>query len=160
VLRDATPEDVAAIAGMAADRRAAYEQAQPQFWRRAARAVEVHTPWLSRLVADPEVIALVAVDDDGTVVGYVMATIVATPPVYDPGGPTGVIDDVGVADPELWPTCGRALLDAARDRLRAVGACQLVVVCGHHDQAQRDVLLGAGMSLASEWYVAPIAPVD
>jgi L-amino acid N-acyltransferase YncA len=160
VLRDATPEDVAAIAGMAADRRAAYEQAQPQFWRRAARAVEVHTPWLSGLVADPEVIALVAVDVDDTVVGYVIATVVATPPVYDPGGPTGVIDDVGVAAGGLWPTVGRDLLDAARDRLRALGACQLVVVCGHHDQSQRDVLLASGMSLASEWYVAPIEPVD
>jgi L-amino acid N-acyltransferase YncA len=160
VIRDAAPEDVEAIAGLAADRRAVYERAQPQFWRRATDAVQAHAPWLAGLVGDPDAVTLVAVDDTGDVVGYVFATIASTPPVYDPGGPTGAIDDFAVASAELWPTVGRALLAAARDRLRAVGVCQLVVVCGHHDQAQRDVLLASGLSLASEWYVVPIAPVD
>jgi hypothetical protein len=51
---------------------------------------------------------------------------------------------------------GAALLAAARERLAELGAVQVVVVCGHHDEAKLGALLASGLSRASEWLVAPV----
>ena len=155
MLTDATPDDVADIAALAALRREADEAAQPQFWRQAADAVDRHLPWLRTQVEDPAVVALVA-RSAGSLDGFLFASVVGAPPVYDPGGPTGVVDDFAVADPSLWPTVGRDLLAAAKQRLRARGVAQVVVVCGHHDEAKRAALLTAGLTVASEWLVGPL----
>ena len=158
MIRDATVDDVEAIAELAAARRADYEQAQPRFWRRAVDAVEVHRPWLAELVRDPDVISLVAYGDDGELAGYAVATVVPSPPVYDPGGPTGLVDDFQLADPDRWPTLGLELLATVRARLASRGVVQLVVVCGQHDVAKCAALTAAGLSVASEWYVQPVDP--
>jgi hypothetical protein len=156
VIRDATDSDVEAIAVLAETRRVDYEQAQPQFWRRAVDAVEVHRPWLAQMVRDPNVVSLVAVSGDRGLAGYAFGTVVPSPPVYAPGGPTGLIDDFQIADPGDWPVLGVELLAAARQRLAALGVAQIVVVCGQHDQPKRDALVLAGLSAASEWYVQPV----
>lgn len=82
--------------------------------------------------------------------------IVAAPPVYDPGGPTCLIDDFAVAVPEQWPTVGVDLLGALRRTARERGAAQVVVVCGHLDGPKRTALEHSGLSIASEWWVAPL----
>ena len=158
MIRDATAVDVDAIASLAEARRADYERAQPQFWRRAVDAVEVHRPWLAAMVVDADVVSLVASDDDGELIGYAFACLVPSPPVYDPGGPTGLVDDFQLANPTLWSTVGVGLLAAVRERLAARGVVQLVVVCGRHDDAKRAALTSAGLAVASEWYVQPIDP--
>jgi GNAT superfamily N-acetyltransferase len=155
MIRDARVSDVESIAALAHVTRLAYAAAQPQFWRPAEHAVNAHTPYLVSLIDDDAVVALVATDVD-ELTGYLVATMVAPPPVYDPGGPTGMIDDFAVASPELWPTVGAELLEEATDRLRARGAAQLVVVTGHHDSVKREVLLAAGLIVASEWFVHPL----
>jgi hypothetical protein len=155
VVTDATPDDVADIAALADVRREAYEAAQPQFWRRAPDAVDRHVPWLRAQVEDPDVISLV-VRSAGSLDGFALASVVGPPPVYDPGGPTGVVDDFAVADPSSWPTVGRDLLAEVRRRLLARGAAQVVVVCGRHDAAKREALLAAGLTVASEWFVGPV----
>jgi hypothetical protein len=155
VLTEATLDDVADIAALAAVRREAYEAAQPQFWRRASDAVDKHVPWLRTQVEDPDVVALV-VRSAGSLGGFVFASVVGAPPVYDPGGPSGVVDDFAVADPSLWPTVGRDLLAEVKQRLLARGVAQVVVVCGHHDEAKRAALLAAGLTVASEWLVGPL----
>jgi len=158
VIRDAISADVDAIAALAEARRADYELAQPQFWRRAVDAVEVHRPWLAELVRDPDVVSLVATGTEGQLAGYAVATVVPSPPVYDPGGPTGLVDDFQLADPGRWSTLGVELLAAVRERLAARGVVQLVVVCGQHDVAKRAALTTAGLAVASEWYVQPVDP--
>lgn len=157
MIRDATDSDVDAIAALAEIRREDYEQAQPQFWRRAVNAVEVHRPWLAQMVRDPNVISLVANSVDRGLTGYAFGTVVPSPPVYAPGGPTGLIDDFQLRDPGEWAVLGVELLAAARQRLAALGVAQIVVVCGQHDQPKREALDLAGLSLASEWYVQPIS---
>jgi glutathione S-transferase len=97
VLTEAKTDDVADIAALAALRREAYEVAQPQFWRRAADAVEKQLPWLTAQVENPDVVSLVA-RSGASLDGYVFASVVDAPPVYDPGGLTGVVDDFAVAD--------------------------------------------------------------
>ena len=156
MLMEATLDDIADIAVLAAERREAYEAAQPQFWRRAADAVEQHLPWLRKQVEDPDVVSLV-IRSGEALDGFVFASVVGAPPVYDPGGPTGVVDDFAVADPSLWPSVGRDLLAEVRQRLLTQGVAQVVVVCGHHDHAKRAALLAAGLTVASEWLVGPLA---
>lgn len=155
MIRDATADDISDIAALAEQRREEYEMAQPQFWRRAADAVERHLPWLTAQVSDPEVISLVA-RTGPTLDGFVFASVVTTPPVYNPGGPTGLVDDFAVAYVALWATTGRELLDAVKRHLTERGVAQVVVICGHHDLPKRAVLIEAGLSVASEWFVAPL----
>jgi hypothetical protein len=156
VIRDATDPDVEQIAALAETRREDYEQAQPQFWRRAENAVGIHRPWLAEMVRDPDVVSLVALDGDRGLAGYAFGTVASSPPVYAPGGPTGLIDDFQIADPAEWGGLGVQLLVAARERLAARGVAQIVVVCGRHDQPKREALALAGLSVASEWYTQTI----
>lgn len=150
-----TAADVDAVAALAQERRERYALYQPQFWRVASDATEVHRPFLEQLVDDDSHLTLIAADDDDVVVGFVIARLVPAPPVYDPGGPSGFIDDFVVGDDSAWATIGRDLLAQAARELTDRGAAQLVVVCGHLDEPKRNALASAGLSIASEWYVAP-----
>jgi GNAT superfamily N-acetyltransferase len=156
VIADATADDVDDIAELAAARRADYEVAQPRFWRVAEHALEKHRPYLAAQVEDSDVVSLVA-RSEGRLTGFIFAAMTSAPPVYDPGGPTGFVDDFAVASPDLWDEVGRALLAEARKRLAARGASQVVVVCGHHDVPKLRALLASGLSRASDWLVAPAA---
>ena len=151
----ASPTDVDDIAMLAAARRQAYERAQPLFWKVAPDAVEQHTAFLASLVGDEQVVSLVA-RDAHRLRGYLFGRLVAPPPVYAPGGPSGFVDAFAGADAADWPVVGAGLLAAARERLAALGAVQVVVVCGHHDDAKLGALEASGLSRASEWLVAPI----
>ncbi len=154
VIRDATSADVAAISGLASERRRVYEQYEPRFWRIAKNADEMHPAWIAWLVGEDSVVSLVAEDGDGAFAGFVIATVGPAPPVYDPGGLTATIDDYAVVG-DTWDSTGRALLDAVTERVRQRGAAQVIVVCGHRDEAKRSALQHAGLSLASEWYTGP-----
>jgi hypothetical protein len=156
VIRHAELSDLDAIAALADARRVDYERAQPQFWKRADGAVDQHRPWLTHLLTSDEVISLTAVDAAGELAGFLFATPVPAPPVYAPGGPTGLIDDFAVAASDLWATAGVELLQAARAELLARGAAQVVVVCGAHDGPKRAALAAAGLGLASEWFVGTL----
>jgi hypothetical protein len=92
----------------------------------------------------------------GVVDGFVIAALVPAPPVYDPGGPTCLIDDFVVADLDLWPSMGRELLDEVHQRAARRGAVQSLVVCGPLDQQKRSMLLAAGSVIISEWFTQPL----
>jgi hypothetical protein len=38
--------------------------------------------------------------------GFVIARLVPSPPVYEPGGTTCLVDDFTVADVQMWPEVG------------------------------------------------------
>jgi hypothetical protein len=46
---------------------------------------------------------------------------------------------------------------AVRQVARRQGAVQIVVVCGHLDDAKRSALASSGLQIASEWWVAPLS---
>lgn len=157
VIRDAVASDVDGIVDLAERRRVGYEMAQPQFWRRASDAVAKHRPWIAAQVDDADVVALVERGVKADLAGFVIATLVDSPVVYDPGGPTGLIDDFVVADSAAWASTGRGLLAECERRLVARGAVQITVVCGRHDQAKRQALTASGLAVASEWFVKPVS---
>ena len=153
-IRPATPADVAAMVALSEQKRTDYAAYQPVFWRKAAGSAAVQTPYFRELLGRDHILARVAVDG-GTVVGFVIAAVMPAPAVYDPGGLTCLIDDFCVADPAMWTAAGAALLTDVQTAAAARGAVQSVVVCGHLDAAKRAFLRGAGLSLASKWYVGP-----
>jgi NTP pyrophosphatase (non-canonical NTP hydrolase) len=151
-IRATTPDDVPQMVRLAAQRRGQYARYQPIFWREAADASAKHAPYLARLIARNDVIALVS-EDGAATNGFIIATLAAPPPVYYPGGLVCTIDDFMVADPTLWPTTGRALLTAVATQARARGAALTVVVCGHRDEPKRAMLAGQQYAIASEWWI-------
>ncbi len=155
-IRPTQANDLDQIVALADDRRRQYSNYQPVFWRPASDAIARQRPYLEKLIADDSVIALVAISGE-TLVGYVIGQLVPAPVVYDPGGPTCIVDDFAVNDPASWATVGVDLLNAIRKQARERGAAQLVVVCGHLDGAKRAALDSCHMTIASEWWVAPLS---
>ena len=133
-------------------RRALYETFEPRFWRRATNAAEMSRMWFAHLFAKEDVLALVA-EIDGEVRGFLIAQPTPSPPVYDPGGRTALIDDFVVA-PDQWETVGAQLLGEARQRLRAADFAQIVVVSARQDEDKTRLLESTDLSLASTWWTA------
>ena len=154
-IRPARADDLEPIVALADDRRRQYASHQPVFWRPARDAAARQRPYLDGLIADVSVITLVAISDEA-LVGFVIGHLVPAPAVYDPGGPTCTIDDFAVEDPSSWSTVGVDLLHAAAEEAHQRGAAQLVVVCGHLDRAKRAALNSCRLTIASEWWVAPL----
>lgn len=153
--RAAIPGDLDPMLRLAQNQRSQYATHQPIFWRPAADALERQRPYFAELIADEQVITIVAEDDRG-LCGFAIATLVQAPPVYDPGGPTCLVDDFTVDDAERWPSVGVELLRAVRNAARQRGAAQVVVVCGYLDRAKRRTLEDCGLSIASEWWVSAL----
>lgn len=156
MIRPAAAGDLEAILALAAARREQYAIYQPGFWRPAPDAAARQAPYLARLIADPAVITLVAVT--GTVlVGYAVGQLNVAPPVYDPGGPTCLVDDFTVANPALWATVGADLLAAVTRGATDRGASQVVVITAARDDPKRTALDRSGLTPASEWWVTSTA---
>lgn len=155
MIRFASLSDVPDMVELSEQKRVQYQQYQPTFWRKAATSREVQTLFFERIVQDTTITTLVHVHD-GNINGFVIARVVPVPPVYDPGGLCGNIDDFCVASGEDWQTVGKKLLDAAVLELKQKGAVFVVVVCGHADEQKRAMLFHEGLTIASEWYVKDI----
>jgi GNAT superfamily N-acetyltransferase len=148
-------EDLEEVLQIAAARRQQYVGYQPQFWRPAHDAVDRQREFFASLLADDDTFLAVA-RDGGKVYGFALARMVDAPPVYDPGGPSCVVDDFAVADPADWSNVGPMLLDAVRTWGADHGATQLVVVVAQLDGAQRAVLEESRLTIASEWWVGAL----
>ncbi|MET0272116.1 MAG: GNAT family N-acetyltransferase [Phenylobacterium sp.] len=152
-VRPATADDVAACVGLVEQARARLATYEPRFWRRADGTAAPTATWFAHLVAQADTTFLVAVEGDATV-GFLIGRPQPPPPVYDPGGPTVLIDDFCVQAPERWSDVGAALLEAARRVLSARGVAQIVVVCPAQDREKTALLDRSDLSLASTWWTA------
>jgi hypothetical protein len=88
----------------------------------------------------------------GVIDGFIVATLLPSPPVYDPGGPVCLVDDFATKDPAAWAASGAALLADLTAEAKRRGAVLAVVICGHLDQPKRAMLATAGYGVASEWH--------
>jgi len=146
------------MAELAELKREQYKTHALVFHRPKPDTREVHASFLASQVENVERhVALVHEADDGHIDGFLIATMVPAPPVYDPGGLTCLVDDFTVATPDLWASVGRELLDEATRLSRPKGAVQTVVVCGPQDAPKRAMLLDSGHIVASEWFTKPFS---
>jgi GNAT superfamily N-acetyltransferase len=151
-VRSATEADLDYIVELAARRREQYAGYQPVFWRPAGDARDRHRLFFNAVLSREGVFLLVA-ESDGQRVGFAMASLVPAPPVYDPGGKVCFIDDYGVEPPELWPTAGRALAEAAFERARPLGAVLANIHVSPRDTDKHAVIEALGFTVAAEWHV-------
>jgi GNAT superfamily N-acetyltransferase len=145
---------MAACAAMAEARRVRYAAFEPVFGRRKPGSEAMSAQWFAHLLSRPETVFLMA-EWGGSPTGFLIASPVPTPPVFD-AGPTAVVDDFCVEDPALWPSVGQALLREARTRLKDRGIRQIVVVSGDKDVEKTAFLASERLSLASTWWVAAV----
>src|ERR1700733_5493248 len=94
-IRDGRVDDMPAIAAMAEARRVRYQDYEPLFWKKAAMSHEMGRMFLTHLIGLSDTLCLIA-EQDGVVVGFLIATPARVPPVFEPG-PTAMIDDFCVA---------------------------------------------------------------
>ena len=154
-IRPAEASDLEVMLELANSRREKYETYQPVFWHAAHDAPARQRDFFTNQISDETVITLVE-SSDGILTGFAIGRLVEAPPVYNPGGPTCSIDDFAVDRPESWATVGVDLLRAMQKEAFSRGAAQLVVVCGHLDEPKRAALASCALTIASEWWVAPL----
>jgi len=154
-IRAAEAQDLDALLELSEVQRQEHASYQPIFWRPAPDALAQQRPYLAGLLRQQDVFARVAEAHTG-VVGFAIGRLTPPPPVYDPGGPTCLIDDFTVANPDLWLTVGLDLLRAVSDAARERGAVQVVVVTPFRDTAKRAALEAGGLGIASEWWTAQL----
>jgi GNAT superfamily N-acetyltransferase len=118
--------DLKQVLAIADRRRHQCATYQPQFWNPGPDAANKQRDFFTSRVDDPQKLFAVAVTD--LVQGFVIAAIGPTPPVYDPGGLTCLIDDFTVDAPDSWLQIGPRLLPTVRSWADDRGAVQLVVV--------------------------------
>lgn len=160
VVRVARPDDADIAADFAVTKRAEYEKYSPIFWRCAAGGREKHQPFLTQCIESDDYSAFTAERGD-EIVGMILANRRGTPPPFHADRePTWFVDDFYVAEPELWESVGRSLLDAVVEEAIAGGARRLVVVGAQLDLPKRSFLLDAQCAVAAAWWVHPVEPTN
>ena len=114
-IRQAAQTDLPAMVALIETYRGRLAQWRPAFWKRARGSADLSTLWFGHLMKQGNVLTLIS-DDGGATNGFLMATLVDAPPVYDIPGKTCMIDDYAVATDALWPSVGHDLLSEARAR--------------------------------------------
>ena len=124
---------------------------EPEFFRKAKNSTAAQTAYSEWQLRQSNVIAFV--HQDGSAINcFAIASLIAAPPVYEPGGLTALIDDFAVAGPELWGSVSEALFRSITDEARRRGAVQAVAICAHQDQARRESItrwFARGVGMAS-----------
>jgi hypothetical protein len=119
----AIAEDVPAMVRLSERDRSAREKFEPEFFRKAERGGAAQAACFNWQLTQLNVIALVHQTGNG-VDGFAIPSLITAPPVYEPGGPTALIDDFTVADPQSWNSVGNFLFEAVRSEARKGGAVQ------------------------------------
>jgi hypothetical protein len=151
IVRSATEADIPAMVAILEDKRLEYQGYEPVFWNKAANSAEIQTGFFTFLLTKDKTSLFVA-EQQGEVLGFLIASLTPAPPVVDPGGPTYTIDDFHVARPDLWDTVGEPLLETAMNHGREQGWRQIIVVCPHRELPKAAFLAEKELSLTTEWW--------
>jgi hypothetical protein len=128
MIRKAVADDIAAMVALSDRDRTHREKVDPEFFRKNAAGAEFQAYFFKNQLESDRIIAEVD-EHAGQLRGFVIATIMQAPPVYDPGGLTVLIDDFTVADENEWNSVGVALLEHVKTEGKARGAVGLVTIC-------------------------------
>ena len=92
-IRRVTEADIPRMVTIAEAKRVEYEGYSPVFWRKAPDSSLKQEVFFQRLLTGTDVIALVA-ETGATLLGFVIGAVTTAPPVYNPGGPVCIVDDL------------------------------------------------------------------
>jgi hypothetical protein len=91
-------------------------------------------------------------EDDGSTNGFLIATLIDAPPVFDPGGKSCMIDDFVVACNALWDSVGTALLDEARVWAKREGAAQIILVTPKDHPEKNAFVTAQNLKTTTFWW--------
>ena len=94
---------------------------------------------------------MLVAEQDGLVLGFLVAMRARVPPVFDPG-PTMFVDDFYVAAPDRWADVGALLFTRLREIAVECHWRQLIVVSGTGDEPKNGFLSSVGLSPTSTWW--------
>lgn len=150
-IREAQHTDISAMVDLIESRRIQLQSYQPVLWNKAKDSAEKTAAWFEQLINSDKAICLIGEQDD-QFDGFLIATETPAPPVYDPGGAMWTIDDFAVSRDLSWTRTGGALLRDVKERLKANGVRQIVVVNAVNDLYQRQILEEAGLDSTTLWF--------
>ena len=150
-IREAQGADILAMVDLMESRRNQLQSYQPVFWNKAKDSAEKTVSWFEELIVSDKAICLIGEEGD-QFDGFLIATETPAPRVYDPGGATWTIDDFAVSQDSSWARTGGALLRDVKERLKANGVRQIVVVNVVNDLYQRQILEEAGLDSTTLWF--------
>ena len=151
MIRKAVADDIPAMVALSDRDRTHREKVDPEFFRKNAAGAEFQAYFFKNQLESDRIIAEVD-EHAGQLRGFVIATIMQAPPVYDPGGLTVLIDDFTVADENEWNSVGVALLEHVKTEGKARGAVGLVTICARGDDLKHRWLEEIGTRIVSEWH--------
>lgn len=151
MIQKAKKSDISWMVSLSHSKRESYSKIEKQFWKMAKNSDEIQTKWFEELLERQDIIALVAENQKGFVIGK----IINPPEVYD-AGLTLMIDDFCVADESLWNSVGKDLIDEIKKLTKIKMVSQILVVCGAHDSHKKSLLKQIGLATASEWHVGDL----
>ncbi|MBL6616382.1 MAG: GNAT family N-acetyltransferase [Reyranella sp.] len=154
-VRKADKTDIKATVELVERSRRQLQKYQPTLWRKAAHSAAATETFFIRLLTEPDTYFLVAVEGS-QLLGFLIATKFANPPVFDPGGDTWLIDDFCVREPQLWLSIGEALLSHVSTLIHEHGGVQIVVVSADRDLAKTEMLRRSDLTIASNWWTKPL----
>jgi len=131
-IRRAQQADISALVDLSEQKRLQYQAYQPTFWRKAEDSRTKQHAYFEHLLAHESTLILLH-EDGSRIDGFVIASIVKAPPVYDPRGLVCSVDDYCVAEGDLWQGVGLSLLDEVKQEAKQRNCVLVVVVCGHQD---------------------------
>jgi len=150
-VRKAETTDIEAAVELAERSRRPLQKYQPALWRKAATSAAATEALFVKLLTEPGAYFLVAIEGP-QLQGFLIARKFPTPPIYEPGGDTYLIDDFFVLEPRLWLTLGEALLSHVSTLIHEHGGAQIVVVSADRDLAKTEMLRRSGLTIASSWW--------
>lgn len=154
-IRKATTGDIKTAVELVEKARRQLHKFQPTFWNKAPKSAAVTETFFTKLLAEPDTLFLVAVEGS-RLEGFLIARKFPSPPVFDPGGDTWLIDDFCVAEPHLWLSIGEALLSHATTLIHEHGGVQIVVIAADRDLAKAEMLRRSDLTIASNWWTKPL----
>lgn len=154
-VRKAVASDIAAAVEMMEQARHRYQKYQPKFWHKAPQSAAMTELFFRKLLSEAGTFFLVATEGSQRL-GFVIARKFPSPPVYDPGGDTYLIDDFCVVEPHHWLTTGEALLSHVTTLIHEHGAAQILVTCADRDLAKAQTLRRSDLTVASNWWTKPL----
>lgn len=152
LVRFSKKDDIPSMVALSYQKRRAYEKVQPKFWRYAGTHAEVlQAKWFEERLNDDKSILLTSMHKE-KIIGFIVGQLILSPEVYNPGGLTLMVDDFCVDQEIDWLSVGKKLINEIRRQAKERDAEQIIVVCGHHDQAKARFLEEVGLTIVSNWY--------
>jgi ribosomal protein S18 acetylase RimI-like enzyme len=123
-IRPATPEDVPAVIPMAERITALHEAWDPAKYARVDDVGRMYRSWLTSRARDDDGSVFLVAEQEGTLVGFLVATVERDIPIYRTGR-HGFIHDLWVEPAYRNEGVGRQMVMLAVERFTAIGVTQV-----------------------------------